>query len=119
MAVFVNDKDRIMFFEELPAPKGMSAHILNADMLSINVLFAVAARTADERFRHFAERGAETLLELAPQYDAPKCIKYDLKQIDGCHPYYVGHEAVLSDDLAEWNGNDRFRELAARWRKPG
>ena len=106
-----NDEGQITFFEELPAPKGMSAHILNADILRINVLFAVAARTADERLRDFAERGAETLLKLAPQYDAPKCIKYDLKQIDGCHPDYIAYEAVLFDDLAEWSGNDRFRRI--------
>jgi hypothetical protein len=43
------------------------------------VLFAMAARTNDERFKDFADRGADTLLNLTPQYDAPKCIKYALK----------------------------------------
>jgi hypothetical protein len=91
----------MVFFEEIPAPKGLSPHILNADILSINVLFAIAARTGDERFKDLADRGADSLLKLAPQYDAPKCIKYALKQNDECHPDYVAYEVVLFDDLAQ------------------
>ena len=111
----LDDEDRKTFFEELPAPNGLSSHILNADILSINVLFAIAQRTSDERFKDFAERGAETLLKLAPQFDAPDCVKYALKQTDGCHPDYVAYEAVLFDDLAQWTSDNRFKQLSARW----
>jgi D-glucuronyl C5-epimerase C-terminus len=111
----LNEEDGMTFFEELPAPIGLSPHILNADILSINVLFAMAARTGDERFKDLADRGADTLLKLAPQYDAPKCIKYDLKQNNGCHPDYVAYEAVLFEDLARWTGDDRFKWLSERW----
>jgi hypothetical protein len=94
------------------------------DILSINVLFAIAQRTSDERFKDFAERGAETLLKLAPQFDAPDCIKYALKQTDGCHPDYVAYEAVLFDDLAQWTSDNRFkicplgftRNLSLKWK---
>lgn len=103
------------FFEELPAPNGLSPHILNADILSVNVLFAMAEKTDDEQFKEFAEKGARTLLDVAPQYDAPKCIKYALKQIDACHPDYDAYDSVLFDDLAQWTGDDRFEKLSERW----
>lgn len=113
----MNTENGLTFFEELPAPKGLSPYILNAHILSVNVLFAMAARTNDERFKDYAERGIETLIKLAPQYTATKCIKYALKQPqDNCHPDYDAYEAVLLDDLYQWSGDKRIGALSDEWK---
>jgi hypothetical protein len=112
----LNDENGLTFFEEYPAPNGLSPYTLNAHILSLNVLYAMADRTEDERFKHFAELGTTTLLKLAPEYTSGKCIKYTLRENGNiCHPDYDAYEVVLLNDLHQWTKDDRIRGLVERW----
>ncbi|MBR0801799.1 hypothetical protein JQ615_41430 [Bradyrhizobium jicamae] len=114
----LNDEDGLTFFEELPAPKGLSPYILNAHIFSTNVLYAMANRANDNSFGDYARRGVETLIKLIPRYDDPKCIRYDLINANPpCNPDYDAYEAVLLDDLYEWSYDERVSKIAARWKE--
>lgn len=114
----LNDDDGLTFFEEYPAAKGFSPYTLNAHILSLNVLYAMAAASNDAKFKHFADLGTETLVKLAPQFSEPTCIKYRLKDTDrACHPDYDAYESLLLDDLHKWTNDDRIQKLADQWKK--
>ncbi|MCC8957623.1 hypothetical protein H8B02_30590 [Bradyrhizobium sp. Pear77] len=112
----MNTADGMTFFEEMPAAPGMSPYILNAHLLSINVLFALSKRTGDKRFEEAARRGIETFIKLEPQYTAPHCIKYALKLRDDCRPEYDDYDSVLLDEIAAWTGDERFHKYARLWK---
>jgi hypothetical protein len=112
----LNTEKGMTFFEEMPAPPELAPHILNADLLSVNVLYAVSKWAP--RFKPYADRGAKTLERMLPLYEDGTCIRYDLKEPRRCTVSYVAYNAMLLDDLSEWTGNDTFKNTAARWRAP-
>jgi len=67
------------WFEEMPAPRGLTPYILNGHLYSVVVLYELAEVSGCARFETAAKRGTAAFTNLINEFDTGYWTRYDLR----------------------------------------